>query len=630
MSRQTSSRRRAQNAGEYVTNWSAVLAAAGLGLLLVAGLAGALLLDTFQVPPPVAVADMSETAAVETGLEQGRLATKPPHFRRSPPYFSPPPACDVAAITPRRPAAAAVRKLVLSLQSTTDLNVTLRAETLQAIGGAIEHHLTTPPNEPRPATVYTRVDSPPADPTNTGDNKRVQVNDPLLDYLVNDVRELKLDDEKDTSKKLFESTKSTGHQGHEEHAVMLRSLAQQRTDLRGLPLLDGEHCTVDAETATMRTGLSTMLRRNFRIGSDSNARMLSMLRQKYMTDYEGVDQKKVIDELRYGSPFLSDTPEFDDFAIWVGKQLGKGQAAWKDPRQVAIFEQVMQCESPEYRRMLVVWLSQSDSSEATAALARRAVFDLDEGIREKAADALREREAEQYIDVFDKAARYPLATIAQNAREAYSQVRSPRPPTPEVVDAYDSAPEPDHPSALGTKSEEPTESQVEDEAAVWETAALLARNSHVSTPYYKPGCTDRWVVDELVKVNHLRSCVMCHPASHSTEDPLRGQIPSPGEPLPRVYYGSNRGNFVRANVVFIRQDFSAMLPVKDASPWPEMQRFDFFRVTRPATSEEMTSSQAQRVQAGADLRRKMFNAMHEVVAVVARTSSSVLSPAKAR
>ena len=63
--------------------------------------------------------------------------------------------------------------------------------------------------------------------------------------------------------------------------------------------------------------------------------------------------------------------------------------------------------------------------------------------------------------------------------------------------------------------------------------ALDGLASH-SQPYQQP--CGGWVVDELVKVNHLRNCTLCHPASTNTSDPLRGPIPQPGRPLPRVYY----------------------------------------------------------------------------------------------
>ena len=40
------------------------------------------------------------------------------------------------------------------------------------------------------------------------------------------------------------------------------------------------------------------------------------------------------------------------------------------------------------------------------------------------------------------------------------------------------------------------------------------------------------------------------------------------------------------DVTYLRQDFSAMLPVAEAHPWPEMQRFDFPVRERNVTEDE--------------------------------------------
>jgi hypothetical protein len=39
-------------------------------------------------------------------------------------------------------------------------------------------------------------------------------------------------------------------------------------------------------------------------------------------------------------------------------------------------------------------------------------------------------------------------------------------------------------------------------------------------------------------------------------------------------------------VTYLRQDFSAYLPVADAHPWPEMQRYDFLVRERKLTDQE--------------------------------------------
>jgi hypothetical protein len=129
--------------------------------------------------------------------------------------------------------------------------------------------------------------------------------------------------------------------------------------------------------------------------------------------------------------------------------------------------------------------------------------------------------------------------------------------------------------------------------------AVNAAARHISTPYRDAG--GAWVVDELVKVNHLRNCLLCHPRSFVGSDALRGQIPTPGQEMPRIYYNSNHGNFVRADIVYLKQDFALPLYVENADPWPAMQRFDFFVRTRAATPADARSAQERARRARATL-----------------------------
>ena len=39
-------------------------------------------------------------------------------------------------------------------------------------------------------------------------------------------------------------------------------------------------------------------------------------------------------------------------------------------------------------------------------------------------------------------------------------------------------------------------------------------------------------------------------------------------------------------MTYLRQDFSLMMPVSDAPPWPEMHRFDFLVRTRQRSAME--------------------------------------------
>ena len=54
-----------------------------------------------------------------------------------------------------------------------------------------------------------------------------------------------------------------------------------------------------------------------------------------------------------------------------------------------------------------------------------------------------------------------------------------------------------------------------------------------------------------------------------------------------IYYlFKSNANGVRADVTYLRQDFSIMLPVPYAEPWPMMQRYDFVVRVRPLRDQE--------------------------------------------
>src|SRR5262249_147784 len=115
------------------------------------------------------------------------------------------------------------------------------------------------------------------------------------------------------------------------------------------------------------------------------------------------------------------------------------------------------------------------------------------------------------------------------------------------------------------------------------------------------------VVRELVRINHHRNCMLCHApaAAVPADEDKKGdeleravttllttaQVPLPNEPLPSLsdgYEGGERSPdiLVRTDVTFRRQDFSLMQPVRDAEPWPQMQRFDYLVRTRVLTAQE--------------------------------------------
>jgi len=216
--------------------------------------------------------------------------------------------------------------------------------------------------------------------------------------------------------------------------------------------------------------------------------------------------------------------------------------------------QLLQTEAEPSRKLLLQLLEQSTSPAASMVLARRAIFDPSPTVREEAVKLLGKRPPEQFRDVLLEALRYPLPAAADHAAEALVALRD-RDALPQlqrlVTESDPSAP------FLGAKAE--------------------------ATP----------VVREVVRINHLRNCLLCHAVAPAGEEQVvLGAVPVPDAPLPVAYYASRPSGslFVRADVTYLRQDFSVALPVERAAPWPEEQRFDFLVRARQATAEEIEAA----------------------------------------
>lgn len=198
--------------------------------------------------------------------------------------------------------------------------------------------------------------------------------------------------------------------------------------------------------------------------------------------------------------------------------------------------------------------------EATEELARLAVFSTDASVREAAIKGLLVRREADSAKVLAGALRYPWPQVARNATAAI--VRLERIDlAPHLVDALQA------PGPRAPKEEEK------------HTAA-----------------------HELVRVNHLRSCLLCHAPVEGAkfeEAGLTADIPLPSEKPgdPKEGYGQPMSNLlVRVDVTYLRQDFSAMQKVAEPGPWPEQQRFDYF-VRRRVLSVEEAEGLRKRLEA---------------------------------
>jgi hypothetical protein len=208
------------------------------------------------------------------------------------------------------------------------------------------------------------------------------------------------------------------------------------------------------------------------------------------------------------------------------------------------------------RAGLVKYLTGVPHVEATRALARLAIYSPEAEVRDPAITALKVRREKDYTDVLVKGLRYPLPAVAKRAADTIARTGR-TDLIPELVAVLDEA-DPRLPAAKEVGG--------------------------------KPVA----VVREMVRVNHHRNCVLCHaPGNPETVSghAITAEVGVPGQPLPSLFEGYNRPQsspdlMVRIDVTYLRQDFSAMLAVEDAAPWPEAQRFDFFVRERKLTDEE--------------------------------------------
>jgi hypothetical protein len=249
--------------------------------------------------------------------------------------------------------------------------------------------------------------------------------------------------------------------------------------------------------------------------------------------------------------FILDPGRF--WARYRTKKLPEGSEA---PARVAAMMQVLTVEPSDLRPGLVNLLADVDDVASTQALARLAVFSSADAVRHAALGALSDRRRADYTDVLLQALRYPWPAVARRAAEVIARLDR-RDLLPQLVDALD---EPD-PRAPVTGE---------------------ANGKSVA------------VVRELVRVNHHRNCLLCHPPGNVDADQVSvtAPVPLPCQPLPSSLgdYGEAKAELlVRFDVTYLRQDFSVMQPVADAAPWPEMQRFDFLVRTRELTDAEATA-----------------------------------------
>jgi len=252
--------------------------------------------------------------------------------------------------------------------------------------------------------------------------------------------------------------------------------------------------------------------------------------------------------------------------------------------RIAALVQVVGPEGAQMGQQMVKYLATLSHVDATRALARLAIFSEDDKVRNDAVVALAVRREKDVNDILLGGLNYPWPAVAQRAADAIVKLKR-TDLMPQLVEVLD-RPDPRAPQ-------------------------VREKDSKKSL-----------VVRELVRVNHLRNCLLCHsPASPGAAaqmipnvnvdgrveraaiphggkgglmagGPLTAPVPIPGQQVPTPSPRGGYGQFaipdllVSFDVTYLRQDFSVKLQVANAQPWPAEQRFDFLVRTREITEKE--------------------------------------------
>ena len=318
------------------------------------------------------------------------------------------------------------------------------------------------------------------------------------------------------------------------------AMIEHRTDLRGLPFLMGDECRTREEQAKLFATTAENIQRIFRpVKANQSGRS------------QNLDEFwNLMGQSNQSAQMQPST--FKQSALITNRDLLFGT-------KVAALMQIMMPEPSEVRLGLARYLATIPHVDATRALIKLAIFSPEDEVRAAAIEGLKLRREKDYTDILLQGFRYPLPAVSKRAADAL--VKLERKDLLENLVQVLESPDPRLPV---------TEKRDGKEIAF---------------------------VRELVKVNHHHNCLLCH-APGNTENTSQGvlkvAVPLPSEPLPKPADGGGYMStpplspdiVVRIDMTYLRQDFSLMMPVNDAHPWPEMQRFDFLVRTRTLTATE--------------------------------------------
>jgi len=325
------------------------------------------------------------------------------------------------------------------------------------------------------------------------------------------------------------------HLNAKKHDGFMLAMIENRADLHGLPFLMGDDCRSGEKLAASFAVIAQGVRQ---LTQNQNGQRLP--------DGSVPNEFSDLNPTKLTLPGTS--PETVQLAL------------------VAALMQIMMPESEQARVNLAKYLATVPHIDATKALARLALFSAEDVVRAAAIEGLRLRSERDYTDVLMQGFNYPLPAVAKRSAEALVKL---------------------------------------DRKDVLADLVNVLERPDPRLPFTeKRDGKDAMTVRELVKVNHHRNCLLCHAPGNTENTPavaLKVAVPSPVEPLPKPTDGggyqttpSTPDILVRIDMTYLRQDFSLMMPVADAHPWPEMQRFDFLVRTRPVTPTEVQAFESRR------------------------------------
>ncbi len=327
----------------------------------------------------------------------------------------------------------------------------------------------------------------------------------------------------------------------------MEALLARRSDLKGLPFRMGKDCRTSPEKAILFNvpgRLVQMRAGEARLKADKDK---AAIMEKAWASIRAIKGPR--GAIKLGEPLAQDN--FEGVVATVAAQI-------------------LAPESASVRVSLANFLAEVPHDNATQALAKLAIFSPEEEVRSAAIAGLKPRRARDYTDVLMHGFEYPLPAVARRAAQALVE-----------LDCKDLVP------SLVKVLEQP-DPRLPIKKTVDGKGVLVVR--------------------ELVRINHHRNCLLCHSPGNTKDVPfgvLKVAVPLPTEPFPPPsrllgYYETppvTPDHVVRIDTTYLRQDFSLMMPVPDAKPWPEQQRFDFLVRTReltPALAADWWEDFAQR------------------------------------